>query len=202
MKKVVTSVFLGILMAGALSASAATIYTIDNPNSAISSFTGPYGEVAVSLTDSTHAIITFTANSGFLFGGEGIGALQISGSWSLGTLPSGMTDIGSGNVSEFGVFDQVLKEHGGFQEALSSFSFDLTATGGTTWSSDANVLELDSLGHHVAAHIFVIDPNGNGALATGFATDNGSSVPDGASTVALLGFALVGLETLRRKIRG
>ena len=38
-------------------------------------------------------------------------------------------------------------------------------------------------------------------FASGFGTANGTAVPDGGSTVALLGFALVGVAGLHRKLR-
>jgi hypothetical protein len=56
-----------------------------------------------------------------------------------------------------------------------------------------------------AAHIFVTlnpaDPN-NGALVTGFAANGGGvSIPDGGTTVMLLGMALGALGTARRFLK-
>src|SRR5690242_19780933 len=60
-------------------ASADTFTSIINSgNSAISGFPGPYGTVLVTLTSPTMATITFTSNTGFLFGGVSAADVNIN----------------------------------------------------------------------------------------------------------------------------
>jgi hypothetical protein len=78
----------------------------------------------------------------------------------------------------------------------------LTNTGGT-WATENDILAANAEGHFVAAHIFVANADGTAAAVTGFATDGGGSgqpgVPDGGSTIALLGGALVLLAGIARR---
>ena len=202
-----------LLTLGAPLASADSIsYTLSNSNLG-SGFTGPFGTVNVSLSGST-ATITFTAGSGYVFLDGSIGDLNINGTWSLGTV-TGITcatagcDGSFGNVDGFGTFNQTINSKAGFGSAVTSFSFTITETGTTNWGSAAGVLFANSTGGHVAAHIA---PTSLGGACTGFASDGTTSsttppggcagtVPDGGVTLMLLGGALVGIETLRRKFR-
>ena len=47
----------------------------------------------------------------------------------------------------------------------------------------------------------LINPLGGAAAGKAYFFSDGNSVPDGGLTVALLGFALAGIESLRRKMR-
>ena len=186
-------------------------FDLTTGNTAIAGFTGPYATVTVDLTSSTTATITFTSltNSGniYLMGDGGTVGVNVNAtSWTLGTItgsnsgtgftPGPYSDGGAGNEDGFGNFNQKINSFDGFTHSSDTVSFTLTDTSGT-WLSAANVL----LG--AAAHIFVTSSPANAsntALATGFAAGT-VNAPDGGMTLMLLGGALVGIETLRRKFR-
>src|SRR5512147_2912012 len=72
-------------------ASADTLFTIDNPNVALSGFAGPYATADVHLVDATHATITFTSltTNGitFLMGGAQAVDVNVNAtSWTVGSL--------------------------------------------------------------------------------------------------------------------
>ncbi len=200
MRKAVLTVTAIVAVCLAQSAGAATLYSLTEGNPDISSYAGPYGSVEVNLTDPTHATITFTAASGYLFGAQGLGGVNVNASsFTLsGLSASTMSDGGAANEDGFGLFNQTIDNFDGYTHALSTFSFTLTDTAGT-WANSDSVLAPNAGGSHVAAHIFVIGTDG--ALATGYAAD-GSQVPDGGSTMALLGLAMVGFGSVRRFFRG
>jgi hypothetical protein len=195
-------------------------FNLGNGNSAISGFSGPYASVLVNLTDTTHATITFTSltNSGniYLLGdGGSVGVNVNASSWTLSSIagsnagsgftPGPWSNGGAGNEDGFGSFNQTINSFDGYTHSSDTISFVLTDTSGT-WANASNVLTGNAGGNTAAAHIFVTTSpasggsNGGDALATGFAS-NGSQVPDGGMTVILLGGALVGLETVRRRLR-
>jgi len=192
-------------------------FDLTTGNSAISGYPGPYASVLVNRTSTTTATITFTSltNSGniYLLGGVGSVAVNVNAtSFTLGPItgsnagtgftPGPYSDGGSGNEDGFGSFNQTINSFDGYTHSSDSISFSLTDTSGT-WASAMAVLLANSGGSLAAAHIFVTaDPaNGsNGALATGFAANG--TVPDSGTTVALLGFALVGIGSLRSKFSG
>ena len=194
----------------------ANSYSLDFGNSQLSGITGPYGSVDVSLSDSTHAVITFTAGvengNQFLFGGQGSAAFNVNATsftatfGSFSQLPgfdlASISDGGAGNVSSFGNFNQTFNGFDGFTHATTTLTFNVTDVSGT-WGSAADVLKPNANGSTVAAHIFVTAFPGdvsNGAIVTGFASDGGSSVPDGGATAVMLGGALSALGLVRRKL--
>ena len=202
---------IGCLVAmAAQQAKADTItYSLNTGNSAISGYAGPYGTVLVNRTSSTVATITFTgglvAGNQYLFGGNGAAAVNVNAaSWTLGPItasnsgtgftPTGFAGVGSKSEDGFGVFNQVISNTGGYGSTANILSFSLTDTAGT-WATASDVLT------EVAAHIFITTSPANaanGALVTGYA-GNGTTtdVPDGGSTVALLGLAMLGLGSVR-----
>jgi hypothetical protein len=197
-----------VLAFSVLPASAIT-YSLNTGNSAISGYTGPYGTVLVNLTDSTHATVTFTATTvggySFLFGGQGVVGVNVNASsWTLGAIsglnggtgftPGSFSNGGANNEDGFGVFNQTIDAFDGYTHSSDVVTFTLTDTSGS-WASDADVLT------GIAAHIFVTTnpaDASNGAVATGYAAE---SVPDGGSTVALLGCGLAGIGMISRKFR-
>ena len=107
-------VLLALLLVGATPALADVATSpLDTGNSAISGAPGPYGSVMIDLTSGTMATITFTADSGFLFGAVNVVDANINAaSWTIsgltGTHLSGfsgpsLSNTGSGNVDGFGV---------------------------------------------------------------------------------------------------
>jgi len=104
-------------------------------------------------------------------------------------------------VDGFGVLNQTVNSFDGFTHSSDTISFTLTNTSGGTWATSNNVLKANANGVFVAAHIFVTSSPANaanGAVSTGFAANGGSFVPDGGTTVMLLGEALRALGMARR----
>lgn len=196
----------GVLLA--VAAKANTIYDLNSGNAALTGYSAPFGSVNVNLTDSTHATITFTAASGYVFGGTGTAGVNVNAAnWSISSITASgigpVSDDGTKNEDGWGSFNQTLKSFDGFTHASASVSFVLTDIGGS-WATSADVLTNPN-GYYVAAHIFVIGVGD--ALSTGFASGNSghpgggsTQVPDGGTTVALLGFAIAGIGLARRKL--
>jgi hypothetical protein len=189
-------------------------------------FTGPFVQVTVNLTDSTHATITFDAltHGGFtyLLTDGGSAAVNVNASsWTLSnisgtnSLPGGFTpgpysDGGSGNEDGFGSFNQTINSFDSFTHSSTEIVFTLTNTSGT-WGTAANVLAANNNGNIAAAHIGAYAGTfGNGFTATGFAAGNGTVgpnfgvVPAPPSAVLLgvgaLGFAGLLIRSRRRQL--
>ena len=188
-------------------------------NTAISGFTGPYGTVTITLVNSTTATVTFTSNTVagdiYLFGDGGSVALNVNATTfsvsgitgtnaGTGFSPGPFTNAGAGVEDGFGSFNLTINSFDGFTHSSDSISFTLTNTSGT-WASAADVLAFNAAGFDAAAHIFVTSAPANasnGAIATGFAAESAGGVPDGGTTVMLLGAALGALGMARRFLMG
>lgn len=218
--------YLALIMIGlaglGLQQAKADVFTSDlnAGNSAISSFTGPYGLVTIDLTTTTTATVTFTSNTVgtniYLFGDGGSVALNvhattftatsISGSNSgTGFTPGAYTVAKAGNEDGLGTFNLRINSDDGYTHSSDTITFTLTNTSGT-WASASDVLINNANGFDAAAHIFVAafpaDASAS-ALATGFAGEGPQSpphLPDGGATVMLLGAALGVLGVLRRRL--
>lgn len=181
-----------------------------------SGYPAPFGSATVTWNTTTTATIEFDANSTalyqYLFGGTGSVAVNVNAtSWSLGTVtgsnptgfgPTSYSNGGSGNEDGFGSFNQQIKSgQNAYTDASTKIVFGLTDTSGT-WANAASVLSPNGSGYVVAAHIYIAGNPASptdAAFLTGFAVDGGStSVPDGGSTVALLGVAMLGIGSVRR----
>jgi VPDSG-CTERM motif len=217
--KYIAPILIAVACLGLQQAKADTTYTLSSPNTAVSAYPAPYGTVTVHLTDSTHATVTFNAASSggysYLFIDGGAAAVNVRAtSWTITTIasvtpatggfvaqPAGWPQSGgSGNEDGFGVFNQTVNGFDGTDHAMSQISFTLTNTSGT-WNNSNVVLIANSQFAFAAAHIVVFNSNNvtNGAqLATGFVATGGGIVPDGGTTVMLLGVALGALGMVRR----
>ncbi len=159
---------------------------------------GPFGTALVNRTSSTTATITFTAAAGYLFvDGGSVGVNVNANTWTIGNFTSNgdpVSDAGAGNEDGFGSFNQKVSMQNSSNGA-SIISFVLTNTSGT-WLTAANVLAFNAQNWLIAAHIQIATG------LTGFAAGpNGGSVPDGGTTVMLLGAALGALGMARRFFR-
>jgi len=211
----IAALLIAVALVGLQQAKADTFsFNLGVGNPAISGYPGPYVSVTVNRTNSTHATITFTsltaAGNIYLMGDGSSVAVNVNAtSWTLtnvtglnsgtGFTPGPYSNGGSGNVDGFGVFNQTINSFDGFGHSSSTIRFTLTNTSGS-WVNAAAVLAANSGGSLAAAHIFVtVSPANaaNGALSTGFAA-NGGQVPDGGTTVMLLGVALGALGMVRR----
>jgi PEP-CTERM motif-containing protein len=184
---------------------------VDTPNAALSSFTGPYGEICVTLTDSNTAqIVADTFNPPYLMGATGALALNFNGAVTLdgaitGDAGSGPFTVGSGNDDGFGSFNFRISDFDGFSHATSSLTFSVDLTSGT-WSSAANVLALNANGADAAMHIFVNGtsdlPQCGGSNCTGFAAEGPGTITENPEpgVLSLLGLGLFGMGfTMRRR---
>jgi len=216
--KYIAAVLIAIAGFGLQQASAFTS-DLNAGNSAISGFTGPYGTVTITLLTSTTATVTFTSNTVagniYLFGAAqaidlNVNATTFTVGPVLGTnagtgfTPGPLTaHIGSQNVDGLGTFNLSIDSFDGFTHTSDTVTFTLTDVSGT-WASAANVITNNSSGFDAAAHIFVTTSPANAsnsALATGFAGEGPqTNVPDGGTTVMLLGAALGALGMARRFI--
>lgn len=207
---------LGFSTFGASSARADSIvYQLTTGNSAVSGYAGPYAGVAVDLTSSTTATITFTSNTvagnTYLFGDSSSVAVNVNAtSWTATgfsgsnsgtgfTTPS-LSDSGSGNVDSFGVFNLTVKDFDGLMYSADTLSFTLTNTSGT-WANASSVLAANANGNVAAAHIFVCADTSPGscdasvpALTTGYV----SQLPEpSALALLLVGGSMLAAERLR-----
>jgi hypothetical protein len=217
--KYIAAILIGIAGLGLQQAKAIS-YNLGAPNSAISPYPGPYVTLTVTLIDSTHAMLTYTSNTvggyTYLMGDGGSVAANVNAtSFSVGTVTAtganaGFTPtvIGTSSGQEDGLGNMNLQVNlfDGYTNSASSVSFILTNNSGS-WMNANKVLTNNANGFLAGAHIFVASAPANaanGALATGFAGNGGinTPVPDGGTTVMLLGMALGMLGMARRFLAG
>jgi protein with PEP-CTERM/exosortase system signal len=207
--KYIAAVVTALAGFGLQQAKADFVSTLNVGNSAISGFPSPYGTVNVSLSGDT-ATITFTAASVYSFGGAQAIDVNVNGGFTTGTI----TDNGAGTfsfasnttnaVDGFGHFNLQIDASDGFPSSATVVQFTITANSPGQWSSASQVLAFNDHTQSpgpfdAAAHIFVPQPGGT--AATGFAAENAGGVPDGGTTVMLLGAALSALGMARRFLK-
>jgi VPDSG-CTERM motif len=213
--KYIAAVLIAIAGFGLQQASAFT----SDLNKSNFGFTGPYGTVTITLVGQT-ATVTFTSNTVggniYLFGDGSSAALNVNAtSFTVGTITgtnagTGFTpgpyvaQIGSQQVDGFGLFNLTINSFDGFTHAADTITFTVTNTSLTPWVTANDVIKFNAAGFDAAAHIFVTSSPANAsnsAIITGFAGEGPqSNVPDGGTTVMLLGAALGALGMARRFI--
>lgn len=219
-KLFITLAIVGLALTVGQSARADMVnLTIGVPNTALSTFTGPYANVNINLTSSTTATVTFTSdtNGGFIYlmGDGGTADLNVNGTYILGPVTESNGIAGftptfknntPGTVDGFGNFNLSLNNVDGFNDTATSISFTLTNTSGT-WSSAANVLAPNGSGAEAAIHAFACAEPGcsttSGATATGFGRDGGGAPPPvpEPGTMLLFGVGLLIFgQALRRRL--
>ena len=209
MKKYILPVLIAIACLGLQQARADSIsYSLSTGNDP-GLGAGPYGTVTINLTAGNTATFTFQAAAGYLFVDGGANAINVnSASWTVTNIVSNgnpLSDAGSGNEDGFGNFNQKLSQQNSSNGA-SLVTFTLTNTAGT-WASASQVLiDNGPSGWEVGAHVQVQGGPNNGV--TGFAVGNETTVinplgtvPDGGTTVMLLGAALGALGIARRYLK-
>jgi len=198
--KYIAPILIALACLGLQHAKADSIdYTLVTSNSPGTLGAGPFGTVHVDLTAGV-ATITFTAQSGYLFVDGGSVAVNVNASaWTIGNFKSNgepVSSDGAGNEDGFGSFNQKVSMQDSSHGA-SMIRFTLTNTSGT-WLSAANVLAFNAQNWLIAAHIQIQNGTGNTGFAAG---PGGGTVPDGGTTVMLLGVALGVLGMARRFLR-
>ena len=197
-------------------ADTSTSYTLGIGNPGINGYSSPYGTLNVTLnTAGTAATFTFTAATGtgpsgpvqYLFGDGGSIGLNVNGNFSWDGTFTGVNQPqfnaqfpsftqSSGNEDGFGSFNFSLDNFDGYQYAFQSLTFTLTGS----WADVNSVLIGNNLGFFAAGHIFVTTDNyQTNTGVTGYAANG--TVPDGGTTVMLLGAALGALGMARRFLR-
>jgi VPDSG-CTERM motif len=166
-------------------------------------FNGPYGTVSITLSGNI-ATVTFTSSGNYLFGDGGSVAINVNGSFSTvagsltGSGPNAhqpdLSFAGAGHEDGFGDFNLTINNFDGFEYAANTISFQISGN----WASADQVLAFNSSLYDAAAHIFVSDGQGNNTGVTGYAGEGVGTVPDGGTTVMLLGMGLGALGMVRR----
>jgi hypothetical protein len=204
--KYIAAVLIGIAGLGLQQAKAVTIVPTFPSTLNVSGFTGsgagPFGTVDVSLAGQT-ATITFTANTagGYFFGDGGAAAVDVnSTSFTTGTvsdIPGNSPTFQTGLQQEdgFGKFNLTINDHD-FSVHESSITFTITNTDLLhPWLTNSDVLTFNAQGFDAAAHVFATSSGLTGFVGEGLP---GAHVPDGGTTVMLLGAALGALGMARR----
>ena len=205
------AMFVAVILGSSVLANATpVVFQLTNGNpglNACAGCTGPYATVTVSQTSATTATISFQGltqgTNIYLFGGQGIVGLNFNGGpVTVSGNPPSTSLGGAANEDGFGLFNFTLDNTDGFNDALSSLSFNVTCLSCNWLADSSNVLTPNADGNSVAAHIFVSCAGCTAARATGYAT-NGSNpsteqTPEPA-TMLLLGTGLAGLATGLRK---
>jgi hypothetical protein len=202
------TMFLALLSLLTLGASLASADTFTITSDHCSGTGGCLGTATsagtISVTDVSSNVVKISVSlaSGFTFhsGGQDVDfgfnldpnqTITYSGLPSIFTLPGGGTTQSAGTLHADGFGD---------------VEYGVKCTGDCTGSTGPSSLTFTITGTSLSAsslQFFVLDVFSAGTGNTGFvdATRGGTSVPDGGMTLMLLGGALAGLETLRRKLQ-
>jgi hypothetical protein len=154
---------------------------------------GPYGQICVTLVDSTHATIQAEALPGFLMAGNQTLGLNVnSTSFTAGAVtgdggPYTANYFPIPPIDGFGNFSFVLDTFDGPANGSTFLTFTLTDNVGS-WPTVSNVLAPNLLGYDAAMKICTA------AACLGFAAERGGSVvPQPAPEPGMLGLLAIGL---------
>jgi len=195
-KLIVSLAMFAVVALGSAAVANADAVLINVPNAGLSGSPGPYATVTYVLNGS-NIDVTVQMTAGFQAFGQGNGNNGIFGFNVVGStaglnitgLPAGWSfSTTGGQMDGFGNFDVTI-DCCNPANAVSSFSFTISRTGG--FSSASDIFEASSTGAHFAIHI--APTNGN---PTGFAAD--TAVPE-PTTMLLLGTGLAALAGGLRK---
>jgi hypothetical protein len=164
--------------------------------------TGPYGEVCVTLTDSTHAFIQAETLSPFVMFGAGMLGLQVNSTGFAivggdagiigGTSASASIAFPGSTEDGFGKFDLSITNFDGPGSGTAYLTFSLQNTAGT-WANVSSVLAANASGYDAAMQIASCD---DGCTGLGFVSEhftNGAVVPQPPPEPAMLGLLGIGL---------
>jgi len=181
---------------------------VDIPN--FTGVAGPYGEICVTLTDSTHATIQAETLDGFSMAGQQSLALNVNATAFTASAPTG----GNGApytlnyfpippVDGFGHFDFVLDSHDGLPDASTFLTFTLHNTSGS-WALVTDVLTGNDHTPPLDAAMKICTTDACLGFAAEALTD-GHIVPQPAPEPGMLGLLGIGLlamgwPALRRRM--
>jgi hypothetical protein len=176
-------------------------------------------QVSITTNGTADATITFTSQTVggniFLMSDGGAAAVNATAAASItavsftqvaggGFSLASFTTFTNQNADGFGSFSNGVDNSSGFDVAVNSITLTLTKASGV-WGLASTVLAANAQGALAASHIFVTLAPGaraNGAIFTGYAANGGSvNVPDGGTTVMLLGMGLGALGMARRFLK-
>jgi len=193
------AMFAVVALSSALIAKADQV-VINTPNAGLSGTPGPYATVTYVLNGTGGIDVSVQMAAGFAAFGDGNGNNGIFGFNVVGSTaglavtnfsPGFLTaNLGGGTMDGFGNFDVTISCCNA-SNAITSFSFTVTRTGG--FSSASDLFEATDTGAHFAIHI--APTNGN---PTGFAADTATPEP---TSMLLLGTGLVSVAFGLRKRR-
>jgi hypothetical protein len=194
--KYIAAVMIGIAGFSLQQAKADFVSTLNTgPNGT----SGNFGTVTVSLNVATQtATITFQANTAqdFHFIDSRAAAVEVNASsftFAIVNDTSFSSFTQNQNVNGFGSFNLIVNNTDGWADRVDTISFTVTNTSGTLWASASDVLTLNADGFDAAAHVAT-----EGGSLTFFVAERPGGVPDGGTTVMLLGAALSSLGVARR----
>jgi hypothetical protein len=199
-RKLALSLAMFAIVALSSAAVKADQVVINTPNAGLSGTPGPYATVTYVLNGSGGIDVSVQMALGFAAFGDGNGNNGIFGFNVVGSTiglavsnfnPNFLTaNLGGGNMDGFGNFDVTISCCNA-SNAITSFSFTVTRTGG--FSSASDLFEANDNGAHFAIHI--APTNGS---PTGFAADAATPEP---TSMLLLGSGLVTVAFGLRKRR-
>jgi hypothetical protein len=215
-KSALATAVASVLLLASAPARADFVYNLVDPTFAVPvGQPSPYGTVTVHLTDSTHAVITFTANDpagtyNYSFIGNAA-AVNVNGAFSIS--PITLVDAPEGGATPVldkidssppqingSSYEVIINLKGGFADGADQIQFTLTKSTGT-WASESAVLD------GIAAHIAYCIGTCADATDTGFVSGvpappggNQNGVPEPSTwAMMLLGFLGVGFMAYRRR---